>query len=97
MTLRRHVLALLALAALAASPVLAREQPYLTAQDLDLVAILPPPVTMTPDVAKRFAGGLNDYHGTPLHVSRGIGMERQLAPQVRFLCPPEICLLEISY
>jgi acid phosphatase (class A) len=45
MTFRRHVLALLALAALAASPVLAREQPYLTAQDLDLVAILPPPVT----------------------------------------------------
>jgi acid phosphatase (class A) len=43
MTLRRHVLALLALAALAASPVLAREQPYLTAQDLDLVAIMPPP------------------------------------------------------
>jgi acid phosphatase (class A) len=44
MTLRRHVLALLALAALAASPAIAREKPYLTAQDLDLVTILPPPV-----------------------------------------------------
>ena len=44
MTLRRHVLALLALAALVASPAVAREKPYLTAQDLDLVMILPPPV-----------------------------------------------------
>ena len=44
MTLRRHVLALLAFVALAATPVLAREQPYLTAQDLDLVTILPPPI-----------------------------------------------------
>jgi len=44
MTLRRHVLALLALAAFAASPALAREKPYLTAQDLDLVTILPPPI-----------------------------------------------------
>jgi predicted MPP superfamily phosphohydrolase len=24
-------------------------------------------------------------------------MERGSAPQVRFLCPPEICLLEVSY
>lgn len=44
MTLRRHLLALLALAVLAASPAIAREKPYLTAQDLDLVTILPPPV-----------------------------------------------------
>lgn len=50
MTLRRHVLALLALAVLAASPAIAREKPYLTAQDLDLVAILPPPVANGSDV-----------------------------------------------
>jgi acid phosphatase (class A) len=43
MTLRRRVLVLLALTALA-TPALARERPYLTAQELDLVVILPPPV-----------------------------------------------------
>jgi uncharacterized protein len=45
----------------------------------------------------RFAGGLHDYGGVPLHVSRGIGMERGTAPQVRFRCPPEVCLLAVSY
>ena len=35
-------------------------------------------------------GGLNDYQGVPLHVCRGTGMERHIAPQIRFLCPPEI-------
>ena len=46
---------------------------------------------------RKYAGGLNDYRGFPLHVSRGIGMERGLAPQVRFFCPPEICVLEVTY
>jgi len=46
---------------------------------------------------RRFAGGLNDYKGIPLHVSRGVGMERGTAPQIRFLCPPEICLLDVYY
>lgn len=45
----------------------------------------------------RYARGLHDFEGIPLHVSAGIGMERGAAPQVRFLCPPEICLLEITY
>jgi acid phosphatase (class A) len=35
---------LLVFALLAALPALARERPYLTAQDLDLVSILPPPI-----------------------------------------------------
>lgn len=42
-----------------------------------------------------YAGGLHDYRGTPLHVSRGVGMERGFAPPVRFLCPPEICLVAL--
>jgi predicted MPP superfamily phosphohydrolase len=46
---------------------------------------------------RRYARGLNDYQGIPVHVSGGIGMERGAAPQVRFLSPPEICLLEITY
>jgi uncharacterized protein len=44
---------------------------------------------------RRYAGGLNDYRGTPLHVSRGVGMERGFEIPVRFLCPPEICVLDL--
>jgi len=43
------------------------------------------------------AGGLTSYRGVSLHVSRGTGMERGSAPQLRFLCPPEICLVEVRY
>jgi predicted MPP superfamily phosphohydrolase len=46
---------------------------------------------------RHFASGLHDYEGIPLHVSRGIGMERGTAPQVRFLCRPEICVLDVAY
>ena len=46
---------------------------------------------------RRYARGRHDYEGMALHVSAGIGMERGPAPQVRFLCPPEICLLDITY
>jgi uncharacterized protein len=46
---------------------------------------------------RRYAGGLNDYRGTPLHVSRGIGMERGFTIPVRFLCPPEICVLDVRF
>jgi len=44
-----------------------------------------------------YASGLHDYSGVPIHVSAGIGMERGTAPQLRFLCPPEISLLEVTY
>ncbi len=46
---------------------------------------------------REYASGLHSFQGTPLHVSAGIGMERGMAPQIRFLCPPEICLLVIHY
>jgi len=46
---------------------------------------------------RRYASGLNDYEGVPIHVSAGIGMERGTAPQLRFLCPPEISLIEVTY
>jgi uncharacterized protein len=42
-----------------------------------------------------YAGGLHDFNGIPLHVSRGVGMERGFAPPVRFFCPPEICVLDL--
>lgn len=44
---------------------------------------------------RRYAGDLHDFAGTPLHVTRGVGMERDFAPPVRFLCPPEICVLDV--
>ena len=53
-----------------------------------------PPYTSSP-LPRRYAGGLHDYRGTLLHVSRGIGMERGPAPQMRFLVPPEICVLDL--
>jgi uncharacterized protein len=31
-----------------------------------------------------------------LYVTRGIGLEGKGAPRVRFLCPPEVVLWEIS-
>jgi uncharacterized protein len=44
---------------------------------------------------RRYASGVHDLQGVTLHVSAGVGMERGAAPQIRFLCPPEICILEL--
>lgn len=55
------------------------------------------PLTILSRLPRRYGGGLNWFGDVPLHVSRGIGMERGLAPQVRFFCPPEICLVEVGY
>jgi len=61
-----------------------------------VLPIFGPPITKM-SLPRRYAGGLHDYQGLPLHVSRGVGMERGTAPQLRFLCPPEVCLLEVGY
>lgn len=45
----------------------------------------------------RYASGLNAYAGVLIHVSAGIGMERGTAPQIRFLCPPELSVLDVTY
>jgi hypothetical protein len=55
------------------------------------------PLVTLSRLPRRYAGDLNDYQGIPLHVSRGVGMERGMAPQIRFLCPPEICVLDVKY
>lgn len=41
-------------------------------------------------------GRLHDFAGVPLHVARGVGVERGFAPLVRFLCPPEICVVDLQ-
>lgn len=53
------------------------------------------PLVTASRLPRRYAADLNDFRGIPLHVSRGVGMERGFAPPVRFLCPPEICLLDV--
>jgi uncharacterized protein len=45
---------------------------------------------------KRFEAGRYLFDRMILYVSRGIGMEGLSAPRLRFLCPPEITLWEIS-
>jgi len=55
------------------------------------------PLVTLSRLPRRFAGGLNDYDGIPLCVSRGIGMERRTAPQIRFFCPPEIVVVDVTY
>ena len=61
-----------------------------------VLPLIGPPFTKT-RLARRYASGLNDYDGIPIHVSPGVGMERGTAPQIRFLCPPEISVLDVSY
>jgi hypothetical protein len=55
-----------------------------------------PPLTLS-RLPRRFAADLHEYHGVPLHVTRGVGLERNSAPQIRFLCPPEVCVLDVRY
>lgn len=45
---------------------------------------------------KRFEGGLYQVQDTVLYVSRGLGMEGYGMPRARFLCPPELVLVEIG-
>jgi predicted MPP superfamily phosphohydrolase len=45
---------------------------------------------------KMFESGRHQIGRMTLYVTRGIGMEGGGAPRVRFLCPPEIILWEIS-
>ena len=45
-----------------------------------VLPLLGAPFTKT-RIARRYASGLNDYEGIPIHVSPGVGMERGTAPQ----------------
>jgi len=54
-----------------------------------------PPVTLSLVPRAVAAGGLHRIDGRRIYVSRGIGMERGLAPPLRLLCPPELSLLTL--
>ncbi len=45
---------------------------------------------------KQYEMGRYELGDTVLYVSRGIGMEGSVAPRARFLCPPEITVIDLS-
>jgi uncharacterized protein len=54
-----------------------------------------PLITMSA-VPRAWAGGLTELPGgRTLVVSRGVGMERGVAPRLRFLCPPELVVIDV--
>lgn len=55
-----------------------------------------PPLTLTELPRAIAAGGLHDFHGRRIYVSRGAGLERTQAPRIRFLCPPEVSILTLE-
>ncbi len=61
-----------------------------------VIPLFGPPITFS-DVPRRIAaGGLHDYLGNAIYVSRGIGLERGQAPRLRLFCPPEVTLLTVG-
>lgn len=55
------------------------------------------PLLTLSKVPRAWAAGLTALPGGGhLYVSRGVGMERRNAPRLRFLCRPELALLEIG-
>jgi predicted MPP superfamily phosphohydrolase len=59
------------------------------------IPLFGPPLTLSRVPRRIAAGGLGEHRGVPVHVSRGVGLERGSAPQIRFLCPPEISVLTL--
>ncbi len=55
-----------------------------------------PPITASPLPRSIARGGLHTYRGLQLYISRGVGLERDQAPRIRFGCPPEVGLLEVT-
>lgn len=56
---------------------------------------LGPPITLSSVPNSIGAGGLHDFEGRSIYVSRGIGWEHGHAPRVRFLCAPEVSVLTL--
>jgi predicted MPP superfamily phosphohydrolase len=55
-----------------------------------------PPLTLSDVPRAVAAGGLHRLDGNAIYVSRGVGHERGQAPRMRFLCPPEVAVVEIG-
>ena len=46
---------------------------------------------------KRFERGLYEFEGVPMYVSQGVGCQGGSAPPVRFLCRPEVAVIDLVY
>jgi uncharacterized protein len=55
-----------------------------------------PPLTLSRVPRVVAAGGLHRLDGNAIYVSRGLGHERNQAPRIRFLCPPEVAVVELN-
>lgn len=54
-------------------------------------------IVTTSTVPRAWVAGVTDLpHGSKLLVSRGIGMERGRAPRLRFLCRPELAVIDLQ-
>jgi len=53
------------------------------------------PLFTASTVDRRMAQGTHRVGDTMLHTSRGLGMEGAGAPRMRFLCPPEVTLVDL--
>ena len=58
--------------------------------------LLGPPITFSGVPRVVSAGGLHTLDGHHVYVSRGIGREGNQAPRVRFLCPPEVSIINLT-
>lgn len=45
---------------------------------------------------KKYEAGLYHVQNTALYVNRGVGMEGGIAPRIRFLCRPELTIIDIK-
>ncbi|MEO1129573.1 MAG: metallophosphoesterase [Planctomycetota bacterium] len=55
------------------------------------------PIFTASDVPRDIAaGGLSEFRGNRIYVSRGVGLERGQAPALRLFCPPEISLITLQ-
>jgi predicted MPP superfamily phosphohydrolase len=55
------------------------------------------PLMTNAEVPRRWASGATKLPGgATLVVSRGVGMERGAAPRLRFLCRPELAIIDLT-
>lgn len=53
------------------------------------------PLVTATTLPRANCAGFSVYEGLPLYVSRGVGMERSQSPPIRFLCRPEVTVIEL--
>lgn len=57
--------------------------------------IFGPLITLSSVPRRIAAGGLSKLDGRRIYLTRGVGWERGQAPRVRFLCPPDVSIIEL--